>query len=52
MTDPGFLAAAKTARLEVRPRDAAALEAQVRDLLLLPDDIRADVIRTLRGDSR
>jgi hypothetical protein len=52
MSDPLFLESAHKARLEVRPVRADVLEARMRELLSLPDDLRAVVVDALKGSTQ
>jgi tripartite-type tricarboxylate transporter receptor subunit TctC len=49
VTDPAFLASAHAAHVEVQPRTAEDVDADVRRLLELPLDLRRDVIAVLSG---
>jgi tripartite-type tricarboxylate transporter receptor subunit TctC len=47
VSDPAFLASARAARIEVQPRSARDVEADVRRVLELPPDLRREVIAVL-----
>jgi len=52
MKDSSFLAAARTARLEIRPQPASAVTAHMRSLLTLPPAVRRDLVTLLKQGSR